>query len=179
VGVVFVFVATLRCVRRGRATLEVEYWINPLYNVSVRNLAYPDFYYLFSFCGVPIIQLLKERATLTEREQLPRILGYGHLEAGVSTSGMEVAASADLLAAAAAVAGPSVRGRPLFSLHSEESLVSSSADEDTNGGLTDNDGHSVASLPTYESFEMRPLKQTVRFCLPAILPVGPSETVNL
>jgi hypothetical protein len=37
----------------------------------------------------------------------------------------------------------------------------------------------VASLPTYESFEMRPLKRTVRFCLPAILPVEPSETVNL
>ncbi len=116
---------------------------------------------------------------MTEREQLPRTLGYGHLEAGVSTSGMEVATSADLLAAAAAVAGPSVRGHPLFSLHSEESLVSSSADGDADGGLTDNDGHSVASLPTYESFEMRPLKRTVRFCLPAILPVGPSETVNL
>ena len=113
---------------------------------------------------------------MTEREQLPRILGYGHLEAGVSTSGMEVATSADLLAA---VAGPSVRGHHLFSLHSEESLVSSSADGDGDGGLTDNDGHSVASLPTYESFEMRPLKRTVRFCLPAILPVGPSETVNL
>ncbi len=26
---------------------------------------------------------------MTEREQLPRILGYGHLEAGVATSGME------------------------------------------------------------------------------------------
>ena len=116
---------------------------------------------------------------MTEREQLPRILGYGHLEAGVSTSGMEVATSADLLAAAAAVAGPSVRGHPLFSLHSEESLVSSSADGDADGGLTDNDGHSVTSLPSYESFEMRPLKRTVRFCLPAILPVGPSETVNL
>jgi hypothetical protein len=116
---------------------------------------------------------------LTEREQLPRILGYGHLEAGVATSGMEVATSADLLAAAAAVAGPSVRGHPLFSLHSEESLVSSSADGDGDGGLTDNDGHSGASLPTYESFEMRPLKRTVRFCLPAILPVEPSETVNL
>ena len=51
---------------------------------------------------------------MTEREQLPRTLGYGHLEAGVSTSGMEVATSADLLAAAAAaaVAGPSVRGTP-------------------------------------------------------------------
>ena len=116
---------------------------------------------------------------MTEREQLPRTLGYGHLEAGVSTSGMEVATSADLLAAAAAVAGPSVRGHPLFSLHSEESLVSSSADGDADGGPTDNDGHPVTSLPSYESFEMRPLKRTVRFCLPAILPVGPSETVNL
>jgi hypothetical protein len=38
VGVVFVFVATLRCVRRGRATLEVEYWMNPLYKISVRKL---------------------------------------------------------------------------------------------------------------------------------------------
>ncbi len=158
-GVVFIFVATLRCVRRGRATLEVEYWRNPLYNVSAGIFNISRFYYLFSSCGVPIILLLKERATLTEREQLPRTLGYGHLEAGVSTSGMEVATSADLLAAAAAVAGPSVRGHPLFSLHS--------------------DGHSVASLPSYESFEMRPLKRTVRFCLPAILPVGPSETVNL
>ena len=116
---------------------------------------------------------------MTEREQLPRTLGYGHLEARVSTSGMEVATSADLLAAAAAVAGPSVRGHPLFSLHSEESLVSSSADGDADGGPTDNDGHPVTSLPSYESFEMRPLKRTVRFCLPAILPVGPSETVNL
>jgi hypothetical protein len=97
----------------------------------------------------------------------------------VAASGMEVATSADLLAAAAAVAGLSVRGHPLFSMHSEESLVSSSADGDGDNGLTDNDGHSVASLPTYESFEMRPLKRTVRFCLPAILPVGPSETVNL
>ncbi len=116
---------------------------------------------------------------MTERDQLPRILGYGHLEAGVATSGMEVATPADLLAAAAAVAGPTVRGHPLFSLHSEESLVSSSADGNGDGGLTDNDGHSVANLPTYESFEMRPLKRTVRFCLPAILPVEPSETVNL
>ncbi len=116
---------------------------------------------------------------MTEREQLPCTLGYGHLEAGVAASGMEVATSADLLAAAAAVAGPSVRGHPLFSLHSEESLVSSSAGGDGDGGFTDNDGHSVASLPTYESFEMRPLKRTVRFYLPAILPVGPSETVNL
>ncbi len=86
---------------------------------------------------------------MTEREQLPRVLGYGHLEAGVSTSEMEVATSADLLAAAAAVAEPSVRGHPLFSLHSEESLVNSSADGDGDGGLTNNDSHSVASLPTY------------------------------
>ena len=37
VGVVFVFVATLRCIRRGRATLEVEYWMYPPYITSVRK----------------------------------------------------------------------------------------------------------------------------------------------
>jgi len=54
--VVFVFVATLRCIRRGRATLEVEYWMYPLYNTSVKkNEAHVDFYYLIFFYGVPII----------------------------------------------------------------------------------------------------------------------------
>ncbi len=70
---------------------------------------------------------------MSECEQLPRTLGYGHLEAGVVTSGMAVATPADLLAAAVAVAEPSVRGHPMFSLHSEESLVSSSADGDGDG----------------------------------------------
>jgi hypothetical protein len=106
-------------------------------------------------------------------------MGYNHLEAGVATSEMAVATPADLLAAAAAFADPPIRSCPFFTLHSEESLVSSSADGDGDGGHPDNDGHSVDCFPAYESFEMRPLKRTVCFGHPAILSVGPSETVEL
>ncbi len=47
----FVFVATIRGVRSGRATLEVEYWINPLYDVSFGILTYRDFIIYFPSVG--------------------------------------------------------------------------------------------------------------------------------
>ncbi len=73
-----------------------------------------------------------------------------------SSKQMAVATPADLLAAAMAVADPPTSGRPLFTLHSEESLVSSSAGGGDGDGHSDADARSVDCFPAYESFKVRP-----------------------
>ena len=104
---------------------------------------------------------------------MPRTVGYRQLEAG-PTGMIEISAdqSAILAAAAAALVDPPASGRPLFSLHSEESLTSSSADDDGSVGQAND-------FSGYESIEMRVLKRTVTAGRPAILSVGPSQTVDL
>ena len=87
-----------------------------------------------------------------------------------------VADEATLAAAAAIIAGPPPAARPLFSLVSEESL---------NISLDDLDGQAVAlnsvdwNSTAYESLEMSSFQHSSYPAGPAILDVGPSETVNV
>ncbi len=162
VGLTCIVLAIRRRIHRNRVIPEVDYF---LFGIFIFGLlleiyfAYPFFY--------------KERANLTEREMMPRTVGYRQLEAG-PTGMIEISAdqSAILAAAAAVLADPPASGRPLYSLYSEESLTSSSADDDGSVGQAND-------FPGYESIEMRVLKCTVTAGHPAILSVGSSQTVDL
>jgi hypothetical protein len=104
-------------------------------------------------------------------EMVPMSMGYRHLEIGPLTAEEARAAqSAALAAAAARIAGPPAMINPLFSMYSEDSSSSSEVEPDHarnffDENRTDSDYSDSEGRPTY-------------FAGPAILRIGPSETVN-
>jgi len=76
-----------------------------------------------------------------------------------------------LAAAAVAMVSPPAIGQTLFNLHSEDSLFSTHVDDDESAGY-------VNCFPGCKSLEMCAMKCTAAVGHPAILLVGPSQTVN-
>jgi hypothetical protein len=120
--------------------------------------------------------IFKERANLTDRDMLPRSVGYREI-GPVPVGEGRVATMAELAAAAAIVAGPVPPVRPLFSLDSEESLVSSKSGSER-----------AARRPSFynffdwapaESIELTTFRHSAYPPGPAILPVDSFETVDL
>jgi hypothetical protein len=100
----------------------------------------------------------KERANLTERDMLPRTVGY--CELGPLDAEVRAANPAALAAAAALIARPLPVARPLFSLASEESLSDSRM-----GSFDSVDLNSTI----YESLEMSVFSNSSEFSGPFFL----------
>jgi hypothetical protein len=128
-------------------------------------------------CEILFLFKLKERAESTGRALLPRTVGYQNLEIGPLSMGEARAAQdAALSAAAAAICGQPSIGRPLFSIASEESVSELPAVSDGQFGAP----NFFDWGPTdYESLEMSVFRHSFYPDGPAILPVGPSETVDV
>jgi hypothetical protein len=104
---------------------------------------------------------------LTERP-----LGYRQLEAGSADMVEATAVYVSILVASAvAMVSPPAIGQTLFNLHSEDSLFSTHVDDDESAGY-------VNCFPGCKSLEMCAMKCTAAVGHPAILLVGPSQTVN-
>ena len=76
-----------------------------------------------------------------------------------------------LVASAVAMVSPPAIGQTLFNLHSENSLFSTHVDDDEIAGY-------VNCFPSCKSLEMCAIKCTTAAGHPAVLLVGPSQTVN-